>query len=122
MSPTPLRVVVVDNDPDALDLVVTDLGLEGHLIVGQALQGDVAIELCRALAPDVLVVDVRMPPGPDGVSVVRALRGQPGLRMIVYTNYRDSRLRSSVEQLGATFLVKGELVALRRAVVGSAAA
>src|SRR3546814_7236577 len=34
-----LRIVVADNDPDALELVVTDLGLEGHEIVGRCLDG-----------------------------------------------------------------------------------
>jgi CheY-like chemotaxis protein len=58
------RIVVADNDPDALDLVVTDLRFEGHEIVGRATQGDVAIDMCRALRPDVLVVDYRMPPAP----------------------------------------------------------
>ena len=41
-----LRVVVVDNDEAALELVVTDLSLEGHDVVGTCLDGATALDLC----------------------------------------------------------------------------
>ena len=69
-----LRVVIADNDPDALDLLDLDLGLEGHDVVGRGRNGTEAIALCRELNPDVLVVDFRMPPGPNGLAVVEELR------------------------------------------------
>ena len=114
----PLRVVVADNDPDALDLVDLDLRLEGHDVVGRAHDGTEAIALCRELHPDVLVVDLRMPPGPDGLAVVAALAGQPGLRSVLYTNYRDGGLAQRAQVLGAAYLLKGDLRALRRALHG----
>ena len=113
---TPLRVVVADNDPDALDLVDLDLALEGHEIVGRARGGDEAIALCQELLPDLLVVDLRMPPGPDGMAVVTALHRQPGLHLIIYTNYRDPVLAARAARLGATYLLKGDLRTLRKAV------
>jgi CheY-like chemotaxis protein len=112
----PLRVVLADNDPDALDLIDLDLALEGHEVVGRARGGEQAIALCRALHPDVLVVDLRMPPGPDGLAVVRALTGTAGLTLIVYTNYRDAKLAAQAQRHGASYLLKGDLPALRRAV------
>jgi DNA-binding NarL/FixJ family response regulator len=112
-----VRVVVADNDTDALDLVATDLALEGHDVVGTARDGEQALELCEALRPDVLVTDYRMPPGPDGVKVARRVRaaGTVG-RVIVYSNYRDPKIVRAVERAGAAFLEKGNLMALRRAV------
>lgn len=115
-----LRVVLADNDPDALDLLDLDLALEGHEVVGRSSDGSGAIELCRALHPDVLVVDYRMAPGQDGLAVLAALTDQPELRKIVYTNYRDPDLRRRVERLGAAYLVKGDLRRLRAAVRGGA--
>jgi CheY-like chemotaxis protein len=109
------RIVVADNDQDALDLIVLDLTFEGHTVVGTALQGDEAVALCESLRPDVLVVDYRMPPGPNGLEVVRAVRRIPGLRVVVYSNYHDQKLRADAARLGATFLQKGQLTALRRA-------
>lgn len=107
------RVVVADNDQDALDLLVLDLSLEGHDIVGTATGGDDAVSLCETLRPDVLVVDYRMPPGPNGLDVARRVR-ELGLRVVVYSNYHDDRLREQTARAGATFLQKGQLTALRR--------
>lgn len=110
-----LRVVIADNDPDALDLLDLDLALEGHQVIGKGRDGAAAIALCRELQPDVLVVDFRMPPGPNGVEVVDALRGQPGLKVIVYTNYRDPKQTARARALGARWLLKGDLRTLREA-------
>ncbi len=113
----PLRIVVVDNDPDALALAVVDLGYEGHEIVGEGHSGDDALRLVAAERPDVLVVDHRMPPGLWGADVAEEVAlGFPGIRVIVYSNYRSSELTSRVKASGATFLAKGNLRALRRAV------
>jgi CheY-like chemotaxis protein len=112
----PLRVVIADNDPDALDLLDLDLALEGHVIVGRGRNGTEAIALCTELQPDLLVVDFRMPPGPNGGDVVAALQGQPGLRMIVYTNYRDPKQAARARDLGAAWLLKGDLRTLRKAI------
>ena len=113
------RVVVVDNDPGALELAVTDLALEGHDIVGQGLDGATGLELCRALAPDVVVVDHRMPPGPHGLEVAQRLAAEaPEVRVVVYTNYQDVELIRAVRECGATYLPKGNLKSLRRAVAG----
>jgi CheY-like chemotaxis protein len=109
------RVVIADNDKDALDLVVLDLTLEGHVIVGTASQGNDAVALCEAMRPDVLVVDYRMPPGPNGLDVARAVRDVPGLRVVLYSNYTGARLREQAAKAGATYLQKGQLAALRRA-------
>ena len=114
MSSMACRVVVADNDQDALDLLVLDLSLEGHDIVGTAVDGDGAVSLCETLRPDVLVVDYRMPPGPNGLDVARRVRSLPGLRVVVYSNYHDERLRAQTARAGATFLQKGHLTALRR--------
>jgi CheY-like chemotaxis protein len=114
-----LRIVVADNDPDALELVVTDLRLEGHDVVEAVLNGPAALAACAARQPDVLVVDHRMPPGPNGVDVAEALsrEGSP-IRVIVYSNYRDRDVVLRVRAAGATFLPKGSLHGLRRAVAG----
>jgi CheY-like chemotaxis protein len=114
-----LRVVVVDNDHAALELVVTDLRLEGHDVVGTALDGASGLVLCRSLHPDVVVLDHRMPPGPHGLEVAQVLSADvPDARVIVFTNYQEPELVALVEAAGATYLPKGNLRALRRAVGG----
>ena len=114
---TGLRVVVVDNDAAALELVVTDLTLEGHDVVGTCLDGTTALRVCRDLRPDVAVIDHRMPPGPHGLEVAQRLATDaPDVRVIVFTNYQDPDLIAQIRASGATYLPKGNLRALRRAV------
>jgi CheY-like chemotaxis protein len=114
-----LRIVVADNDPDALELAVTDLRLEGHDVVAACHDGVEALEACLALQPDVAVVDHRMPPGPHGADVAERLAvTAPGVRVIVFTNHQDSGLARRVASCGATYLPKGDLRRLRRAVRG----
>ncbi|MEQ1788549.1 MAG: response regulator transcription factor [Acidimicrobiales bacterium] len=116
----PLRVVVADNDPGALELVVTDLRLEGHVIVGACTDGAAALALCVRERPDVVVLDHRMPPGPHGLEVAQRLQvDAPEIRVVVFTNYQDRALVEQVEAAGAVYLPKGSLRALRRAVVGA---
>jgi CheY-like chemotaxis protein len=117
------RVVVADNDPDALDLVVEDLRHGGMDVVGRAADGDGAMALCEQERPDVLVVDYRMPPGPNGLEVARAVRrslGTAAPRMILYTNYRSPDIAGEAKRLGVTVLPKGNIRALRRSVAGVA--
>ena len=113
------RVVVADNDPEALELVCTDLRLEGHDILGCAADGEAALELCRELSPDVLVVDYRMPPGPNGAEVARRMRkDMPTVRVVIFTNYDTAEVSQAVRRAGARLVRKGELHQLRRAVAG----
>jgi DNA-binding NarL/FixJ family response regulator len=113
-------VVIADNDEAALELVVTDLRLEGHDIVGACLDGASALDLCLAERPDVAVLDHRMPPGPHGLDVARRLAvDAPDVRVVVFTNYQDPELIAAVRASGATYLPKGSLRALRRAVSGA---
>lgn len=112
-----MRVVVVDNDAGALELLELDLRLEGHDIVATAADGPAGIEACRRTRPDVLVVDYRMPPGIDGVEVARTVlrEGSVGA-VVIYSNYDDPKVVACGEALGARWLSKGDLARLRQAV------
>lgn len=113
-----MRLVVADNDSEALDLLVTDLKLEGHDIVGTAFGGERALELCRELSPDALVVDFRMPPGPNGVETTARVHAElPDLRVILYTNYVNPEVARGARKSGAILIEKGNLRALRRALI-----
>lgn len=62
------------------------LGL-GHHVVGETDRGDHAVDLCRSAAPDVLLLDMRLP-DIDGFGVVEALRSSRlGTKIIALTAY-----------------------------------
>ena len=111
-----VRVVVVDNDSDALDLVRTDLTLEGIDVVATAIDGPAAIAVCKEHRPDAVVLDVRMPPGIDGVEVARVLQQEtPDTTVVLYTNHLTDHVLGSARALGVAVVRKGNLRALRRA-------
>ena len=110
------RVLVADNDGDALGLALLDLELEGHTVAGVT-DGDAVLALLGDFAPDVVVLDYRMPPGPTGLAVARQLRQErPDLRLVIYSNYQDVELMRQAAELGVPFLPKGNLLTLRAAV------
>jgi DNA-binding NarL/FixJ family response regulator len=115
---TSVRVVLVDNDPGALELLELDLGLEGHEIVGTAEQGEEGVDLVASVQPDVAVIDYRMPPGIDGLEVARRLRRRtPDVRVLLYSNHVRPELVDEADRIGVQYLRKGDLDGLRRAVV-----
>ena len=110
------RVLVADNDPDALELAMLDLRLEGHIVAG-AHDGRSALELIDSFGPEIVVLDYRMPPGPTGLAVAARLRSErPALRVIIYSNYQDLELVAQAAELDIPFLPKGNLRTLRAAV------
>ncbi|MEY2403080.1 MAG: hypothetical protein QOD38_631 [Acidimicrobiaceae bacterium] len=110
------RVVVVDNDAEWVELIRTDLSLEGHLVVGTGQSGEEAVDLCLQFRPDVLVVDEKMPPGINGVEVARRVRATaPGIQVVVFTNFDEEEIMKDAADAGAVFVLKGNLRALRAA-------
>ena len=75
-SPTPARaghkILVVEDEPDLLDLVVYNLRKEGFKPV-RAESGEKALALARDERPDLVLLDLMMP-GLDGLEVCRRLR------------------------------------------------
>jgi CheY-like chemotaxis protein len=112
---TALRLVVIDNDEAVLKLLLLDLGLEGHDIVATATDGEAGLRACAEHRPDVLVVDLRLGDGIDGIDVARKVQGDR-MRVVLYTNYITAEVVQAAEFVGAHVIEKGNLSALRRAV------
>lgn len=87
-----VQVVVVDDHPLVRDGLITILAQEPDLeVVGEAASGPEAVVVSGRLAPDVVVMDLRMPGG-DGVSAIRQLVGHdPRPRILVLTTYDTDR-------------------------------
>ncbi len=111
------RVVVADNDRAVIDLLLLDLRLEGHEVVATAADGESAIRACEEHDPDVVVTDLRLGPGINGLDVARQLEGHRA-RVLVYTNYVTPDVVTTARAVGAAVIEKGSLNALRRAIEG----
>jgi DNA-binding response OmpR family regulator len=69
-------VLIVDDDPELLQLLTDGLEILGNFKVVQAVDGIQGLEQYFAIHPDCVIIDVVMP-GLDGYQLVKALRGDP---------------------------------------------
>jgi DNA-binding NarL/FixJ family response regulator len=103
-----IRVLLADDDALMRAGVAVVLGSAGDMeVVGEAADGLQAVALTRTLAPDVVLMDVRMP-GIDGVEATRRIVGA-GLaaRVLVLTTFRHDEYVWGALRAGASgFLLK----------------
>ncbi|MFE7315833.1 MULTISPECIES: response regulator [unclassified Streptomyces] len=99
---TTARVVVADDQTVVREGIVMLLGLlPGIEVVGSAADGDEAVRLVAELAPDVVLMDLRMPRC-DGVEATRRIRTEhPGTQVVVLTTYADDDSLFPALQAGA---------------------
>ena len=108
MSAAQVRVLIVDDD----DLMRA--GLEAVLssdetvaVVGQVSDGRTAVEQGRALRPDVVLMDVRMP-NLDGIAATRELvTAAPEAKVVILTTFeRDDYIFGALNAGASGFLLK----------------
>jgi len=107
-TPTPPRVLLVDDDEAVLEALQESLSSNGLMVVGQAHDGTEAVFLADALAPDVIVMDLRMP-GMSGLLATRLIKAHHAeIQILVLTASPESSLRAAAEEDGvAGYLAKG---------------
>ncbi|GGV92187.1 DNA-binding response regulator [Streptomyces gelaticus] len=96
------RVVVADDQSVVREGIVMLLGLlPGIEVVGSAKDGEEAVALVAELAPDVVLMDLRMPRC-DGVEATRRIRkDHPGTQVVVLTTFADDESLFPALQAGA---------------------
>ncbi|MBN9201328.1 MAG: DNA-binding response regulator [Microbacterium sp. SCN 70-18] len=105
----PITVLLVDDHP------VVRTGLRALFehdddveVIGEAASGEEAITLSDHLHPDVVLCDLRLGPGIDGVATTAALRAQrPAPAVIILTTFdRDVEILRAIEAGAAGYLLK----------------
>jgi DNA-binding NarL/FixJ family response regulator len=83
-------------------------GERGILVVGEAASGHDALDLCRRVRPDLVLMDVRMP-DMNGLAVTRAIKHEsPATSVILFTMYENADYLVEALQAGAAgYLLKG---------------
>ena len=120
-----IATLIVDDEPDIRMLMrmTLDTANEGLFVCGEAADGVEAVEMAGDVAPDVVVVDQRMP-GMSGIETAVALRAaRPDQRIVLCSAFLDSELRQEGQQVGILGFVNkreiGQLPDVIRALVAA---
>lgn len=104
----PIRLLVVDDHPIVRRGLITEINLDREmLVVGEAVDGNEAVSLFKALKPDVVLMDIIMP-NMDGIEATREiLRLDPEARILILTSYVDEeKILESVKAGALGFIYK----------------
>ncbi|HEY8453810.1 MAG: response regulator transcription factor [Micromonosporaceae bacterium] len=103
----PIRVLIADDQALVRDGFAMILSAQPDLVVvGEAADGAEAVEKARALAPDVVVMDIRMP-GMDGIAATAAICAETDARVLVLTTFDlDEYVYSALRAGASGFLLK----------------
>jgi DNA-binding NarL/FixJ family response regulator len=108
MTAVPVRVLLVDDDDlmrAGLKAVISsDTNSE---VVGEAANGRIAVDQVRALAPDLVLMDVRMP-DLDGIAATRELlAASPEVKVVILTTFeQDDYIFDAINAGASGFLLK----------------
>jgi len=120
------RVLIVDDHGVFRNGLKAVINYQSDMeVVGEAEDGQRAVDLTRELLPDVILMDVKMP-GMDGAEATsRILAEMPGMKILALSIYADDEFMAGMMRAGALgYILKGcdsaELAdAVRKAAGGS---
>jgi DNA-binding NarL/FixJ family response regulator len=100
--PTPIRILLVEDNETFRETLELLLGLRSDVVVVASVgDGAHAVSACREHAPDVVLMDYRMP-GLDGVQATRAVREVcPRAAIVVLTASANMREMHAIREAGA---------------------
>jgi two-component system, OmpR family, phosphate regulon response regulator PhoB len=115
-------ILIVDDQPEVIRLLQLVLRGEGRRLLFAG-DGQSALDLARQNRPDIILMDVMMPGGIDGLQATRILKGDPetaAARVIVITAKAQEEDRQEALAAGADDYVAKpfDIMALRAKVKG----
>ncbi|HEU4793299.1 MAG TPA: response regulator transcription factor, partial [Nitrolancea sp.] len=106
-----IKLFLVDDQPSALRGLRQRLSLEPDIrVIGEACNGEDAVQLVPTLCPDIVLMDVAMP-GMDGITATTELRHVcPQSAVVILSLYDDSATRERAQSAGAVAFVAKDRV------------
>jgi two-component system response regulator AlgR len=105
-APDAIRTLIVDDEPPARERMRRLLdGIDEVVVVGEAGSGNEALTLCAQLAPDVVLLDIRMP-GMDGIEAARHLNSLEEPPAVIFTTAYDQHALEAFEAQAVGYLLK----------------
>jgi DNA-binding NarL/FixJ family response regulator len=122
-----IKLLIVEDETTARQALARLIDMEDDIaVVGQAGDGKTAIEMCRKLLPDVVLMDIRMP-AMDGIAATQQIRKEmPNIHIVILTIYYDDASVFQAIKAGASGYVlkdsplEDTIAAIRAAARGDA--
>ena len=100
------HILIVDDMPEQVEIASLMLSKLGYS-VSSAVSGEAAVEFLRRRRPDLVVLDMIMPGGMDGLETYRQMiKIHPDLKVVITSGFSESERVRSVQQLGAVSYVQ----------------
>ena len=101
-----VKVVIADDESIIRLDLRTLLEEMGHIVVGEAADGERALELARSLKPDVVIMDIKMPVM-DGLDAAKVIAAEKIAPVVLLTAYSQKDLIERAKDAGVfAYLVK----------------
>ena len=110
-APPPVRILLCDDHAVVRAGLLALLGSEPDIeVVGEAGSGEEAVALAAKLTPDVVLMDLQLGEGIDGVEATRRIAsGTDGVHVLVLTTYdTDADITRAIEAGATGYLLKAE--------------
>jgi len=100
-----MNILITDDESLARTRLRTLVEELGHTVAGEAAQGEQALQLCEALAPDVILLDIRMP-GMGGIETAHHLMVLDNPPAVIFTTAFDEYALQAFEANAVDYLLK----------------
>ncbi|HOJ93174.1 MAG TPA: response regulator [Dictyoglomaceae bacterium] len=101
-----VKVFIAEDEPIVRMDIKELLESQDYEVIGEAADGQTAVELARKLKPDVVIMDIRMP-GMDGIEAAKILTQEEIAPVIFLTAYSDKELVEKAKEVGVVaYIVK----------------
>ncbi|MBN1296442.1 response regulator [bacterium] len=97
------KILIVDDQKEIRDLVEVTLSVENYRIF-KAANGNEAIEIARREKPGLIIMDISMPDGPNGLEATKVIKSDPemnAVRVIMLTGLDEEEDQLLGFQAGA---------------------
>jgi PAS domain S-box-containing protein len=88
----PARILVVEDDTGLARLLAAQLRKAGHQVIGIAGGGEEALRLAQSGQPDLVIMDIVLPGGQDGIETAALLAQRQDIAVLYLTAYDDEEL------------------------------
>ena len=100
----PYRIMLVDDEEEVRKAIIRKMDWEklGFVVVGDAENGEEALEKLEQLEPDVVITDIRMP-YMDGLTLTARIREKhPSIKILIFSGYDDFEYAKQAIKLEVT--------------------